>query len=348
MVTINDVAREAGVSKATVSYVLSGNPLISEKTAVKVRGAMKRLGYSVNHAARSLSTARTNTIGIVTPARYGGFFSLSVGAYLYALSAAARKYGYDTLLLACDENADELLTAAQTRKIDGVVVLDVRNKDSRIETLVKTGLPGVLLGVPKDSRGIDCVDTDFDDAAKRLVNMLADAGHEEIIMVGWPQAVYDQGLNYATRFRDAALRAGKQRSVNLRVVCSDDELLGSDQAIKQALGTFLDATAMIIHNDAALVSAQQVLHEIDVSVPEDLSVVSVVPDQMAIGMRIPYTSMSIDLSKVAEETVSVLDCRIKKRTMKEKTVLVPAVLMDAGSIQASEGANMMTVSLPLS
>ena len=332
MVTINDVAREAGVSKATVSYVLSESPLISEKTAVKVRDTMNRLGYSVNHAARSLSTAHTNTIGIVTPARYGDFFSLSVGAYLYALSAAARKYGYDTLLLTCDEKADALSAAAQAHKIDGVVVLDVRNEDSRIETLVKTGLPGVLLGVPEDSKGIDCVDTDFANAAERLVDMLASAGHREILLVGWPKAMYDQGLNYAIRFRDAALCTGKRRSVNLRIVCSDDELLGSDRAIKQALGSFGDATAMIIHNDAALVSAQQVLHEIGISVPEDLSVVSLVPDQMAIGMRIPYTSMSIDLRTVAEETISVLNRRIGEKTVGQRRVLVPAILVDAGSI----------------
>ena len=332
MVTIKDVAQEAGVSKATVSYVLSGNPLITEKTQAKVRAAMDRLGYSVNHAARSLSTARTDTIGIVVPTRYGGCFSLSLGAYLYTISATAREFGYDTLLLACDDGPHALSAAADARKIDGVIVLDVCNDDPRIDTLVRTGLPGVLLGVPNDPKGIDCVDTDFAEVSAKLVNILVDAGHREILLVGWPQSVYDQQLNYAVRFRDAALRTARLRGVHVHIVCSDDELLGSDQAILQALKAFPDATAMMIHNDAALVSAQQVLREAGIVVPKDLSVVSLVPDQVAIGMHIPYTSMSIDLRKVAHEALVVLGRRIRERQAPACVHLVPADFKEAGSV----------------
>lgn len=335
MVTMQDVAREAGVSKATVSYVLSGSPLITDKTASRVRAAMDRLGYSVNHAARSLSTARTDTIAIVSPAQHGDVFSLSLGAYLYALSSAAHDLGYDSLLLTGGETDGAALSAAfDAHKFDGAVVLDVRSEDPRLDVLRRSDLPVVLLGVPGDPKGLDYVDTDFESAAGRLVDLLADAGHREVLLVGWPQKTYDVGMNYALRFRDAAQIEAERRGVQLRMVYSDSDLLGSDAAVRQALLAFPDATAMIIHNDAALVSAQQVLGEVGVVVPDDVSVVTVVPDQMAIGMRIPFTSMSIDLRRVAYETVAALDRRVRDRSVGPQRMLVEPVFKDAGSVAA--------------
>ena len=69
MVTISDVAHAAGVSKATVSYVLSGDPRITQATTLKVQHASDELGYTVNHAARALSVRKTKTIGVVSPDR---------------------------------------------------------------------------------------------------------------------------------------------------------------------------------------------------------------------------------------------------------------------------------------
>jgi len=67
MVTISDVAHAAGVSKATVSYVLSGDPRITQATTLKVQHAIDELGYTVNHAARALSVRKTKTIGVGLP-----------------------------------------------------------------------------------------------------------------------------------------------------------------------------------------------------------------------------------------------------------------------------------------
>lgn len=332
MVTMQDVAKEAGVSKATVSYVLSNSPLITEKTAARVRKAMDKLGYSVNHAARSLSTARTDTICIVSPIQHGDVFSLSMGAYLYALSAAAHDMGYDTLLLTSDDGDSALSAAIDARKFDGVILLEVRNDDPRIDTLCQTQCPGVMLGVPRDPKGVDYVDSNFEGAAEHLVDVLADAGHQEVLLVGWPQQTYDSGMNFALRFRDAAMARAHSRAMQLHMVCSDDEMLGSDNAVKQALLAFPDATAMIIHNDAALVSAQQVLGDIGIDVPDDISVVALAPDQMAMGMCIPFTSMSIDLNEVARKTLEVLDRRIRDHAINQQQVLVDTRLMQADSV----------------
>ena len=86
MVTISDVAHAAGVSKATVSYVLSGDPRITQATTLKVQHAIDELGYTVNHAARALSVRKTKTIGVVSPAFHGNYLSALFGLYVYLLS----------------------------------------------------------------------------------------------------------------------------------------------------------------------------------------------------------------------------------------------------------------------
>ncbi|PLS25179.1 LacI family DNA-binding transcriptional regulator [Bifidobacterium imperatoris] len=335
MVTMQDVAKRAGVSKATVSYVLSNSPLITEKTAAKVRKAMDELGYSVNHMARSLSTSRTDTICIVSPALQGNSFSLSMCAYLYALSAAAHNMGYDSLLLTND-SPQALAKAIDARKFDGAILLEVRDNDPRVKVLQQTKFPGVLLGKPRELGGLDYVDSNFEGAASQLVDILADAGHREVLLVGWPRHTYDSGLNFALRFRDTAMIRARERGMDLHMVYSDNEVLGSDLAVKQALLAFPDATAMIIHNDAALVSAQQVFKDLEVEVPDDISVVTLAPDQMATGMRMPFTSMSISLNEVAKSAVEVLDRRIRGHAEGEQCVLVDAQRIDAGSVDTPE------------
>ncbi|WEV73921.1 LacI family DNA-binding transcriptional regulator [Bifidobacterium sp. ESL0798] len=209
MVTMQDVADAAGVSKATVSYVVSGSPLISEKTASRVRAEMEKLGYSINHAARVLSTSKTGAIGVLSSAEQNASFSLSLSAYLYGIARAAGDMGYDTMLLAGADGASALKSAALTKRIDGAIILDVRNGDSRIRAAVQSGLPTVLLGDPEDSMGLDSVDADFEEISTTLVNHLYRYGHRDLIFIGWPKMTYERRLSYAIRFRSAMVEQAR-------------------------------------------------------------------------------------------------------------------------------------------
>ena len=332
-VTINDVAKEAGVSKATVSYVLSGSTVIAEKTAQKVRAAAEKLGYSVNHAARMLATDRTNAIGVFAPPHRAGFFSLSFGGYLYSLSASARKAGYDTMLFTDEDGTSLLRKAVQTKRIDGAVLMEVASHDPRIELVKELGLPAVTLGMNGKDCGVDAVDTDFESAARMLVDNLADHGHTNVLLIGWPKWMYDKAMNYVIRFRDAAMEEVARLGMTMNMVYSQDETLGSAQEISEALRRFPEATAMIIHNDAAVVSAAQTLREYGVEVPRDISVEVVVPDQMGVGMRIPYTGVNIGLDAVAERVMEVLCRRIENPERPAVREFVRHPLVDLHSVR---------------
>lgn len=332
MVTISDVAKAAGVSKTTVSYVLSSSPRISEETTKKVRKTMRELGYSVNHAARVLSTSETRTLGIVAPNHINGYFSLSMGAYLYSISAYARQNRYDTLLLTDPDGVSALREMSDSHRIDGAILMDVVENDPRIAEVRRSGMPAVLLGKPNETLGLDYVDSNFEASARSLVDVLADSGHEDVLLLGWAASAYERQLTYALRFRRNAQEEARSRGVNLIPVEASDEKLGSAEEIQTALKKYPQATAVIIHNDSVLVSAPQILQEMQIRVPDDISVVAIVPNQMGLGMRIPYTAVNIDLDEVAKTAVDAVIKRIKSPKSDPTEVLVTDQILDRGSV----------------
>lgn len=311
MVTMSDVAAEAGVSKSTVSLVISGKRPISASTTARVYDAMDKLGYTMNHAARALSTSRTMTLGVAIPWTSGGFATLTQGTYLCTLAAFAKQRGYRTLLISDEDGAESLRDAALGKQIDGVVLMEVRDEgDPRVDVIHELGLPAVLLGNPKESQGIDSVDSDFADEATRLIDHLGSRGHTNVLMVLGPQSIFDQQQSYALRFRDAAMHAATSWGMHLigeSVEDSDDPA----EALRITLRRHPDVTAILIHNDAAAIVAPQLLNEMGVRVPDDLSVATIISGQLRRRTHIPYTSVDVDLPRITKETINVLVNRLE-------------------------------------
>jgi DNA-binding LacI/PurR family transcriptional regulator len=311
MVTIQDVAKAANVSKATVSYVLANSPRISEETASRVRKAMTELGYSVNHAARVLSTSKTMTLGIVIPLMRHGIASISQGSYLSALSDFARSQGYDTMLIVEKHGSHAFQEAIDAKKIDGAIIMEVRqDNDERIELAKKFKLPTVLLGLPHDTEGLDVVDSDFEQAARDLVRHLAQQGKRNLLMVLWPKNRYDLKVNFAVRFRDAAVKEARENEMVIQTEMANSELENPADELRRALKKHPDADSLLIHNDNAVVVAQQVFLEKGMD-RNGMEVAVIVPEQMNSIVRVPYASVIIDLDVVAKTVIDVLVSRIK-------------------------------------
>jgi DNA-binding LacI/PurR family transcriptional regulator len=234
-----------------------------------------------------------------------------MGAYLYSIAIAARERGYVLMLFADQDGSEALQLAARTKRIDGAIFLEVKRDDTRIKTAKELSLPSVLLGEPGDSTGIDFVDTNFETAARTLLEYLYKHGHRKVIFLGEPESVYDQDLNYAFRFQSAVQSQGEKKGMEIYPFFSQKEPLGSSESVKKAIKKYPQATAMIIHNDAAAVSATGAFNELKMRVPQDISVVAIIPDQLFTGAEIPFTNISINLETIAELTVDTLIQRIE-------------------------------------
>lgn len=211
MVTIFDVARHAGVSSSTVSYVLNGTRRISEATRGRVLRSVAELGFHSNAGARTLAGRRSYIIALVMPLHRGVYVPIMTEIAI-SVTTTARRHGYAVLLVTNDEGPEGVRRVAASGLADGVILMDVELDDQRIPALRAQGTQAVLIGLPDDPHGLSCVDHDFAAAGALCAEHLADLGHREIAFIGYGSGVYQRHAGYAERtltgFRERAGQRG--------------------------------------------------------------------------------------------------------------------------------------------
>lgn len=309
MANIADVARAAGVSRSTVSYALSGNRPISQETRSRIDAAIAELGFTVNAGARALATAQTMVLGLLLQF-HDDEFPPAMLQYILAVSTAARELGYDILMVTDDHGPDAVRRITSSNMVDGVVLLDVAHDDPRLSPLRAARQPGALVGLPKDTEGVDVFDLDFGEAARQLVDHLHGLGHRDLILVTPPRHVFDRGGAYSWRFRDAALERAARYGMSLHVHYGESQ----QPAIERSLNAILDArpqaTALIVHNDASIAALPAVLRERGTVVPRDLSVVSLYSRDFGRTFLLPYTAVETSPDRLGRKAVQHLVRRI--------------------------------------
>jgi LacI family transcriptional regulator len=184
-ITIRDVASAAKVSTATVSRVLNNGEAeqVAPKTRERVFRAVEKLGYRINHAARSLKTKSSQTVAIVAPELTNDFFTAITGVVEQELS----KKGY-TLLIASSANSVEeekkRLTMLADRMVDGMIVIPAGSQGRHFQSLLDRGLPIVLVDRLVEDAGPDAVISDNEGGAFELTRALISDGLRRIAFVG--------------------------------------------------------------------------------------------------------------------------------------------------------------------
>ncbi len=251
MTTIGDVAKAAGVSRSTVSYALSGNRPISRETRERIDAAISELGFTVNAGARALATSQTMVLGLLLQF-HEDEFPPAMLQYILAVSDAARELGYDILMVTDGDGPGAIRRITSSNMVDGVVLLDVTHDDPRLEALRQARQPGALVGLPRDTEGLDVFDLDFGEAARLIVDHLYGLGHHDIVLVSPPRHVFERGGAYAWRFRDAALERAARYGIRIHAHYGESQQPGIERSLNAILDTRTDATALIVHNDASI------------------------------------------------------------------------------------------------
>jgi DNA-binding LacI/PurR family transcriptional regulator len=325
MVTIADVARHAGVAASTVSYVLSGKRAISAATRARVLASVRALGFHPHAGARSLASNRANVLALVLPLRRGMHLPVLM-QFASSVVTAARAAGHDVLLLTADEGADGVRRIAGSAMVDGLILMDVETHDERAAVLPGLGRPSVLIGLPATADGLTCVDLDFERAGAVCVEHLAGLGHERIALLGAPQAVYDRDTGYARRTRDgvhAAAEAAGRRADTRPVEPTYPAALDAVEATAEA-------TALILHNEAAVDHVLTALRTLGRRVPQDVSVVAICPDEVAAAATPHLTNVRIPAEEVGRLAVGLLLARLSGAEVPPSTLLPPSIT-DRGS-----------------
>jgi DNA-binding LacI/PurR family transcriptional regulator len=313
MVTLAEVARHAGVSPSTVSYVLSGKRSISAATRGRVERAIRELGYHPHAGARALASSRSSIIALVVPL-VGDVYVPIMMEIAIAVTTAARAHGYDVLLVTNDEGPDGVRRIAGSGLADGVILMDVQLEDERIPVLRELGTPAALIGQPADPAGLACVDHDFASAGALCADHLADLGHREVAFIGYADRVYRRHVGYADRtlggFRE---RAGQRGLRFLHRPCE-----GTYEGTAGTLARILDdrpgTTGFVVQNEGALTPLLSLLRSSGRVVPEDASVVALCQPQLAEQNSPKVTSVAGPADELGRYAVELLMRRIAEAT----------------------------------
>ncbi|MGN5633973.1 LacI family DNA-binding transcriptional regulator [Streptomyces sp. AC154] len=302
-----DVARRAGVSPSTVSYALTGARPISEATRERIQQAMVDMGYRRNVFARGLKSKRSHIIAVLFPKDERGM-NLGSMEYIFGASDHAQNRGYHVLLWTSRvDELDDLAGLAQQGLVDGVLLMEVRLEDPRIEVLKTSEVAFAMLGQNVDPGELDYVDTNFDQCARLAVEHLVQQGHRNVGFVHQDAATIESGRGNAIRLRDGMRRAAQDAGIALTALTCQSHLAGGRQAFAELLAADPRTTAVIAFNEQAVPGIMAAAVERGLRIPLDFSVVSIdVPEQAALMMTPTMTTVgpcAAAMGRAAAETL---------------------------------------------
>lgn len=324
-----DVAKKAGVSRATVSYIINGRGNghfpISEETRQRVLDAVEELGYVPDARAQSLRSGDTNTIGLVIPdIRNPHFWEHAEG-----IEQEARASGYKLLLSDTalnDDYAEDIFNDLSQRRIDGLIINGAFTAQSEkakntITTLLKRRLPIVELTDREVEYNIDFVMSDYRLATTEVMSYLLSLEHRRIAMI-FGVATDTLAEDRLEPYQESLLAAGLPLDEELFVRCGPTIEDGYQAAIR-LLKLPAPPTALIAINDILAMGALRAAKDLGLNVPEDVSLVGYDDIHMANYLVPRLTTVSKDSIRLGQEAVRLLLDRIANPNSPRQKVNIP-------------------------
>jgi LacI family transcriptional regulator len=339
MAGIRELARECGVSVATVSRALNGHPEVSETTRRQIQEAANRLGYRPSQSARALVRGRSDTVGLLwdtgyeaTGRRHPFLLALLVGVKR-ALGASGRHM----LLLNVDDHRSgdrAYLDVALQHQLDGVVMMGVDERHPAMRILYGSGFPCVALDLPIEGPRATYVTSDNYAGAAEAVRYLHGLGHREIATITGPVASLP-AMQRLAGYQEAIRELGM--TTRPEYVETGDFFQDSGYACAERLAALPERpTAVFVAGDEMAIGAMHAFSDAGVSIPGDMAVVGFDDIEAASLVRPALTTIAQDPIALGAAAVEALLTLVD----------VPAVVIDRVGVGAGVGADPVKVSAP--
>jgi len=306
-VTIDEVALAAGVSAATVSRVVNGNPNVRVDAKRGVERAIAKLGYVPNPAARSLATRRSDYIGVVIPEPTSLLFGDPFfPRLLRGIGAALSSRDLQLVLLMPQSPREEsrverYLTAGH---VDGALLVSLHGDDPLPAHLAKRRVPAVIGGRPPRGAAVSYVDVDNEEGARSAVEHLVARGRRRIATITGPLDMAPS-IDRLTGYRQALGAAGVQADEDLQAV-GDFTQQGGASAMRRILEARPDVDAVFAASDLMAAGAMQVLRAAGRRIPEDVAIAGFDDSPVAEMTDPPLTSVRQPIEEMGREMVRLL------------------------------------------
>jgi LacI family transcriptional regulator len=302
--TIIDIANRAGVSKSTVSLVISGSPLVKAETRRRVEAVIDEIGYVYNRGAANLRTARSNIVGMVINDLTNPFFAeLAVG-----IEGALQGSDYIPVIANTGENLERQAQVFRTMRehsAAGVILCPAGGTDAAsLAEITSAGIPVVLAMRRVAGAEVSAVVPDNRDGAMRAVEHLARLGRRNLVFLGGVAAMSAFGER-AGGFRDGLERAGLAPTPDA-IIEAPPTKAGGAAAMNRALSLSPRPTGALCFNDIVAIGAVHALARQGLRAGADFSVVGFDDIAEAAEMAPPLTTIAVDAAGLGERAARML------------------------------------------
>ncbi|EET48070.1 LacI family DNA-binding transcriptional regulator [Thalassobium sp. R2A62] len=307
--TLNDVAKAAGVSPATVSRALNSPALVSQTTLTRVKAAVDELGYTPNFGARFMAAKRTMTIGAIIPTMENAIFARGIQAFQEQLHSL----GYTLLVSSSSYDPDieeEQIRTLASRGADGILLIGYRRDERTYDFLRRRNIPFLLAWAFAANNSLPAVGFDNRASMYRLCNEVLGLGHRKFGIIS---GIVDGNDRAANRLKGIVERL-KIEGIdldNVPIIETSYEIENGARAFEQLMEGDDKPTVVMCGNDVLAVGAIQCATEMGLSVPEDVSVTgfdgieiaNIVTPKLA-TVHVPHAEMG---RRAADELVSMVE-----------------------------------------
>jgi DNA-binding LacI/PurR family transcriptional regulator len=329
--SIKDVAREAGVSTATVSHVINNSRFVSAETRARVLAAVERCHYYPNAHARSLASGRSQMLGLLISDIANPFFPELVKS----IEAAAFEHGYDVVL--SNTNYDSARTSHYVRrlierKVVGVALMTSELDMALVDELARKHVSVVFLDLDAPGVNMSNLRIDYERGIEEAVGHLAKLGHERLAFIGGP-----------ARLRSAVARREAFRASVARYLPgapppalyeADFKLEGGQRAAREMLNASVRPTAVMAANDMMALGAMQEFFAAGLRIPDDISLVGFDDIAFAALSNPPLTTVCLPRTELGRRAVEALIATINHHEHMGVELQVPTFLVARGSTAA--------------
>ena len=307
--TLEDVARLAGVSTATVSRVLNGSDAVRNSTRDSVQAAVTQLGYMPHFGGRALASNRTQTVGAVIPTMENAIFALGIQAMQDELAS------HGVTLLVATSHYDAVREAEQirvllSRGVDGLVLIGEDRPDEIYSFLEARGTPFVLVWSHRDACPHCCVGFDNIGAAQAMTGHVLSLGHRQVAMIAGITAQNDRARQRAQGVRQALAAYGLRLEPPYYVE-TPYSLDASASAAQRLMNSTNPPTAIVCGNDVLAAGAIIGARASGAAVPDDVSIVGFDDIELAVVTSPALTTVHVPHRRMgraaANELLAMID-----------------------------------------
>lgn len=328
-VTIYDVAREAGVSLATVSRVINGSSVVKDKTKQKVLEVIKRLDFKPNEVARGLATSKTTTIAIVFPQSLFAHVKDMIGG----IGDTGRHLDYNINMYTTDDIGDENTVEDVTERlvksrVDGVILFNNEYIDYTIESIQKYGLPIVVIGKKVSGENLGSIYIDVKKAAEEIVEMYLARDKQDIVYVTPKQNLIKN---------DDIIEGIKETYKKHGLTFGDDKVITSSSHYENNYPQFVEYFKTHRHDlvfcgyDKDGVAVINAASDNDIKVPDEMEVIGMLNTSYSIMCKPTLSSLNVPVYDMGALAVRLLTKFLQDEDIESKEIAVKHLFIKRNS-----------------